>query len=100
MQPRLAIDEASIWNELPKPEGWRQDYGQNLVLAALIILSGATSGCVTSDTLIKLNPDGSGVVVQKTLMSTEMIAQLTTMMQGFAQQMAAQERGPEGSENA
>jgi hypothetical protein len=43
------------------------------LVTALIILSGATSGCVTSDTLIKLNTDGSGVVVQKTLMSTEMI---------------------------
>lgn len=58
------------------------------VLAALTILFGATSGCVTSDTLIKLNPDGSGIVVQKTLMSTEMISQLTAMMQGFVQQMS------------
>jgi len=57
-------------------------------LAALAILFGTTSGCVTSDTLIKLNPDGGGIVVQKTLMSTEMISQLTAMMQGFAQQMA------------
>ena len=63
------------------------------LVTALIILSGATSGCVTSDTLIKLNTDGSGVVVQKTLMSTEMIAQLTTMMQGFAQQMVGKEAG-------
>jgi hypothetical protein len=62
-------------------------------LVTLMILSGATSGCVTSDTLIKLNTDGSGVVVQKTLMSTEMIAQLTTMMQGFAQQMVGKEAG-------
>lgn len=58
-----------------------------------MILYGATSGCVTSDTLIKLSPDGSGVVVQKTLMSTEMIAQLTTMMQGLAQQMVGNEAG-------
>ena len=62
-------------------------------LVTLMILSGATSGCVTSDTLIKLNTDGSGVVVQKTLMNTEMIAQLTTMMQGFAQQMVGKEAG-------
>ena len=61
--------------------------------AALIVLSGATSGCVTSDTLIKLNTDGSGVVVQKILMSTEMIAQLTTMMQALAQQMVGKEAG-------
>ena len=70
------------------------------VLAALTILSGATSGCVTSDTLIKLNPDGSGIVVQKTLMSTEMISQLTAMMQGFAQQMTGNEQPQQGSENA
>jgi len=63
------------------------------LVTALIILSGATSGCVTSDTLIKLNTDGSGVVVQKTLMSTEMIAQLTIMMQGVAQQMVGKEAG-------
>jgi hypothetical protein len=63
------------------------------LVTALLILIGATSGCVTSDTLIKLNPDGSGVVVQKTLMNTEMIAQLTSMMQGLAQQMAGNEAG-------
>ena len=63
------------------------------LVTALMILLGATSGCVTSDTLIKLNPDGSGVVVQKTLMSTEMIAQLTAMMQGIAQQMVGNEAG-------
>ena len=61
------------------------------LVTALVILFGATSGCVTSDTLIKLNPDGSGAVVQKTLMSTEMIGQLTTMMQGLAQQMVGNE---------
>ena len=66
------------------------------MVSALMILFGATSGCVTSDTLIRLNPDGSGVVVQKTLMSTEMVAQLTTMMQGLAQQMAGNEAGQKG----
>lgn len=63
------------------------------LVTLILIFSGATSGCVTSDTLIKLNPDGSGAVVQTTLMSTEMIAQLTTMMQGFAQQMVGNEAG-------
>jgi len=58
-----------------------------LLIFGLLIFQGAASGCLTSDTLIQLNTDGSGVVVQKTLMSTEMIAQLTAMMQGFAQQM-------------
>jgi hypothetical protein len=62
------------------------------VLAALTILLGAASGCVTSDTLVKLNPDGSGTVVQKTLMSTEVISQLTAMMQGFAQQMTGNQQ--------
>ena len=61
------------------------------LVTALVILSAATSGCVTSDTLIKLNTDGSGVLVQKTLMSTEMIAQLTVMMQGLTQQMVGNE---------
>lgn len=63
------------------------------LVTVILIFFGATSGCVTSDTLIKLNPDGSGAVVQKTLMSTEMIAQLNTMMQGLAQQMAGNEAG-------
>lgn len=61
------------------------------LVTALVILSATTSGCVTSDTLIKLNTDGSGVLVQKTLMSTEMIAQLTVMMQGLTQQMVGNE---------
>ena len=60
-------------------------------LAILATLFGATSGCITSDTLIKVNPDGSGVVVQKTLMSTEMISQLTAMMQGMSQQLTGTE---------
>jgi hypothetical protein len=63
-----------------------------------MILFGATSGCVTSDTLIKLNPDGSGAVVQKTLLSTGMIAQLNTMMQGLAQQMAGNVAGQKDME--
>lgn len=61
--------------------------------AAAMLLLGATAGCVTSDTLIKINPDGSGLVVQETLMSTEMIAQLSAMMQGIAQQMVGNETG-------
>jgi hypothetical protein len=65
------------------------------VIAALTILFVTTSGCVTSDTLIKLNPDGSGTIVQKTLMSTEVISQLTAMMQGFAQQMTGNQQPPQ-----
>jgi hypothetical protein len=65
------------------------------VLAVLTILFVTTSGCVTSDTLIKLNPDGSGTIVQKTLMSTEVISQLTAMMQGFAQQMTGNQQPPQ-----
>ena len=63
------------------------------LVSAFLIMFGTTSGCVTSDTLIKLNPDGSGVLVQRTLMSTEMITQFTAMMQGLAQQMAGNEAG-------
>ncbi len=68
------------------------------LVTALMILFGATSGCVTSDTLIKLNPDGSGAVVQKTLLSTGMIAQLNTVMQGLAQQMAGNVAGQKDME--
>src|SRR5262249_39525132 len=63
------------------------------VVVGLMILFGATSGCVTSDTLIKLKPDGSGVIVQKTLLSTEMTTQLSSLMQGFAKQIEGNEGG-------
>jgi hypothetical protein len=63
------------------------------VVMGLTILLGATSGCVTSDTLIKLKPDGSGLIVQKTLLNTEMITQLSSMMQGFAKQIGGNEGG-------
>jgi hypothetical protein len=53
----------------------------------------ATTGCITSDTLIKLKPDGSGLVIQKTLMSTEMLEQLTALLQSMAQQMAGAQAG-------
>ncbi len=64
-----------------------------LVAMALLILLAGLAGCVTSDTLIKLNPDGSGLIVQKTLMKTEMIAQLRVMMEGMAGQMAGGSAG-------
>lgn len=64
-----------------------------LVLSYLLL---ALTGCVTSETLIKLNADGSGLVVQTTLMNTETIAQLTAMMQGMARQIA----GPQAKQDA
>lgn len=56
-----------------------------------LLLVGVTSGCVTSDTLIKLNRDGSGIVIQKTLMSSEMVSQLAYMMQEIGKQVTGNE---------
>jgi hypothetical protein len=50
----------------------------------LVGLSLVTTGCFSADTLIRLNLDGSGTVVQKMMVSTEMLAQMQAMVSGFA----------------
>ncbi|PYV87955.1 MAG: hypothetical protein DMG05_16515 [Acidobacteria bacterium] len=61
------------------------------------LLALGMTGCVSSDTLIKLNPDGSGTVIQKTLMNVEMLAQMNAMMQGIAKQTGAFESGKDST---
>lgn len=61
------------------------------VLLSVLIFS--LAACVASDTLIKINSDGSGLIVQRTLMKTEMIAQLRVMMEGMVRQMAGPSSG-------
>ncbi len=49
-------------------------------LALLLLLA----GCFQVDTVVRVNPDGSGTVVETMMLSKKMIAQMNEMMQGFA----------------
>lgn len=62
-----------------------------LINCALLALG--MTGCVSSDTVIQVNADGSGTVLQKALMSMEMLAQMNAMIQGIAKQMGGNESG-------
>ncbi|HEX9023788.1 MAG TPA: hypothetical protein VF799_08120 [Geobacteraceae bacterium] len=42
------------------------------------------AGCFQVDTVVRVNPDGSGTVVETMMLSKKMLAQMNEMMQGFA----------------
>ncbi len=50
------------------------------------------AGCFQASTVVRVNPDGSGTVVESMLLSKKMIARMNEMMQGFAGNSGA---GPE-----
>ncbi|HEV8133010.1 MAG TPA: hypothetical protein VGQ81_17305, partial [Acidobacteriota bacterium] len=68
------------------------------VLGIVFLLFGMT-GCISSTTVIKIKPDGSGTVVQTTTMNAKMVAQMKEMMAEMAKAMAgdkpATEKAPE-----
>jgi len=47
------------------------------------------AGCFQVSTVVRINPDGSGTVVQTMLLSKKMIARMNEMMQGFAGESGA-----------
>ncbi len=51
-----------------------------LFALALLLLA----GCFQVDTVVRVNPDGSGTVVETMMLSKKMLAQMNEMMQGFA----------------
>lgn len=58
-----------------------------LVLA--VVAAAFLSGCITSQTLIKLRPDGSGTIEQTTTMGAEAMAQLAGMAAAFGKESGA-----------
>jgi hypothetical protein len=58
-------------------------------LAALALVAALTSACFSSQTVIKLRPDGSGTIEQTNLVNTAMIG----MAAGMAQSMAGDKTG-------
>jgi hypothetical protein len=47
------------------------------------------AGCFQVDTVVRVNPDGSGTVVETMMLSKKMLAQMNEMMQGFAEEGGA-----------
>ncbi len=60
---------------------------RHFALAVLIVLTFGMSGCISSETLIKLRSDGSGFLIQRTLINSEIAAQLQAMMAEMAEQI-------------
>jgi hypothetical protein len=54
-------------------------------IIALFLLA----GCFQVSTVVRVNPDGSGTVLETMLLSKKMIAQMNEMMQGFAGESGA-----------
>jgi hypothetical protein len=53
-------------------------------VATLAILPLFMMGCFSADTTVKLNQDGSGTVVQRIMVNSDMLALMQNMMSGLA----------------
>lgn len=67
-------------------------------LAAAVLVLLATTGCISSTTLIRLNADGSGTIEQTILLSAAMVEQLTQMMTGMAEAFGGEDQKAEKME--
>lgn len=67
-------------------------------LAAAVLLLLATTGCISSTTLIRLNADGSGTIEHTILLSAAMVEQLTQMMTGMAEAFGGEDQKAEKME--
>jgi hypothetical protein len=63
-----------------------------LSCTVVLVLSGL-AGCLQSNTVITVKPDGSGTIEETFLMSKEFIQQMEAMMQQMADQMGAAQKG-------
>jgi len=61
-----------------------------LILGLIVISLIALTGCMQVDTLIKVKPDGSGVIEETFLMNKAFVQQMRTMMEEMAKQMEQQ----------
>jgi hypothetical protein len=70
---------------------------QFLLLASALML---LAGCFQVDTVVRINSDGSGTVEEKVMLSKKLLAQMTEMMKGFAQENGATPKTPDLFETA
>ena len=49
----------------------------------MVVVLFLLAGCFQVSTVVRVNPDGSGTVVETMLLSKKMIARMNEMMQGF-----------------
>jgi hypothetical protein len=61
-----------------------------LVFGFIVIFLPFLTGCIQVDTLIKVKPDGSGVIEETFLMNKTFVQQIKVMMEQMAQQMEQQ----------
>jgi len=61
-----------------------------LILGLIVISIFALTGCIQVDTLIKVKPDGSGVIEETFLMNKAFVQQMKAMMEEMAKQMGQQ----------
>jgi hypothetical protein len=61
----------------------------------LVVLFGMT-GCISSTTLVKVKPDGSGTIVQTTTMNSQMVAQMKQMVAEMAKSMGSTQSSESG----
>src|SRR3990172_4792998 len=52
----------------------------------LVLILILFTGCINTETVVRLNPDGSGRIIEKTLFSPEFVQQMTQMFKGMAEQ--------------
>ena len=56
-------------------------------IVILVLLLASLSGCINTETVVHLLPDGSGQIVERTLFSRQFIEQMTAMFKGIGEQL-------------
>ena len=56
-------------------------------IVGLVIFLFSLAGCINTETVVQLNADGSGRIVEKTLMSRQFVEQMAAMFKGMGDQL-------------
>ena len=62
-----------------------------VIVAALLVIALALTGCISSQTVVKLKADGSGTIVETTTMSSQMVSMMKEMMTGMAKELGGKD---------
>ncbi len=65
-------------------------------LSGLLVLLFGMTGCISSTTVVKVKPDGSGTIVRTTTMNSQMVAQMKQMVAEMAKSMGSTQSSESG----
>lgn len=72
----------------------------NFRIVGLLFFLISLAGCINSETVVQLNPDGSGRIVDRTLFSRQFVEQMTAMFKGIGEQLGGNTSDTQASKGA